>query len=69
VGEGTLIVEGRTNRETIQGHSDKLEGGNAEWRVISALQKCGYELIAYSHHGDTIRYGHEAAQMRGCIYP
>ena len=33
-----------------QGHCDKLEGGDAEWDIIAALQKVGYILVHYSYY-------------------
>mmetsp|Transcript_64665 Transcript_64665/g.169317 ORF Transcript_64665/g.169317 Transcript_64665/m.169317 type:complete len:203 (+) Transcript_64665:1656-2264(+) len=40
------------------GHSDKLEGPNAEWSMITELEKRGYQLVSYSHHDSyLVRHG------------
>ena len=32
------------------GICDELEGTNSEWEIICELQRCGYNLVHYSHH-------------------
>ena len=51
-----------------QGHCDKLDGGDAEWDIITALEKVGYTLVHYSYYNTHLARTNELSYNGRVMY-
>ena len=51
-----------------QGHCDKLDGGDAEWDIIMALEKVGYTLVHYSYYNTHLARTNELSHNGRVMY-